>query len=136
MTTDPRQAFLNFSTFAVAGASRNRDKYGNIVLLALRTSGRSVYAINPAASQIEGESAYQNIASIPVPIDAISIVTPPDVSRTIVRDAMQAGVKAIWFQPGAEAFDVSRLAREAGLVVIDDGSCILVALAQLRGSQS
>jgi predicted CoA-binding protein len=49
---------------------------------------------------------------------------------SVVQDAIQNGVKAIWFQPGAENEQASQLARKAGLDVVDDGSCILVALAR------
>ncbi|MBB3205764.1 putative CoA-binding protein [Rhodopirellula rubra] len=33
-------------------------------------------------------------------------------------------------QPGAEDEEASRLAREAGINVIDDGACVLVLLAR------
>lgn len=128
--TDLRQTFLNYQTFAVAGASRDRSKYGNIVYRAIRKAGKTTYAINPNSPNIEGDLAYANIQLIPEHIQALSVVTPPQVSLVVVQDAIQSGVKAIWFQPGAENELASQLAREAGLDVIDDGSCILVALAR------
>ena len=54
--------FLNASTFAVAGASRARSKYGNKVFLALVASGRTVYPLNPTAPEVEGQTAYASIA--------------------------------------------------------------------------
>jgi predicted CoA-binding protein len=124
------EAFLKYQTFAVAGASRDRSKYGNIVYRALQKSGRQTFAINPNTDSVEGDLAYAKINDLPRSVEALSVVTPPEVSLLVVQDAIRAGVKSIWFQPGAENKQASRLARQAGIEVIDDGSCILVALAQ------
>lgn len=122
-------AFLASTTFAVAGASNNRDKYGNKVFLALQKSGRTVFPLNPIADSIEGSIAYKNLHSTPQRVEALSIVTPPMVTRQVVTEAIEVGVKHIWMQPGAQDEIASRLARQAGINVIDDGSCILVGLA-------
>jgi predicted CoA-binding protein len=127
---DLRETFLNYSTFAVAGASRDRSKYGNIVYRALLRGGRKTFPLNPNTTTVEGNLAYAKLSQTPATVEALSIVTPPATSLTVVRDAIQAGVKSIWFQPGAENEQASQLARAAGLDVIDDGSCILVTLAR------
>jgi len=123
-------AFLKYQTFAVAGASRDRSKYGNIVYRALQRSGRQTFAINPNTDRVEGDLAYAKIGDTPRSVEALSVVTSPEVSLRVVQDAIQAGVKSIWFQPGAENNQASQLARQAGIEVIDDGSCILVVLAR------
>ncbi len=123
------RAFLNAFRFAVAGASRDRSKYGNKVFRALIASGRKTYPINPASGEIENHAAFDSISDLPEAIESLSIVTPPAVTRRVVADAIAAGVKNIWMQPGAEDDEASRAARAAGLNVIDDGSCILVLLA-------
>jgi len=124
------EVFLNASTFAVAGASINRSKYGNKVFVALVASGRSVYPLNPTQTEVEGYSAFASIADLPAVPESLSIVTPPHVTRDVVKQAIAAGVKNLWMQPGAEDEQASQVAREAGLHVIDDGSCILVLLAR------
>jgi len=123
------ETFLSADTFAVAGASANRDKYGNKVLQALADSGRDVYPLNPREPEIEGRPAYPSLADLPTVPQSLSIVTPPAVTRQIVQQAVEAGVKSIWMQPGAEDAQASQIARDAGLNVIDDGSCVLVLLA-------
>lgn len=122
--------FLKCKSFAVAGASTDRSKYGNIVFRALRDSGRDTIPIHPTAQFVEGSKAYPNLRSAPHPPHALSIVTRPEVTRDIVEQASQLGVHYVWMQPGAEDEIASRRARDAGMIVIDDGSCILVALAQ------
>ncbi|MDZ4849901.1 MAG: CoA-binding protein [Pirellulaceae bacterium] len=123
------EEFLKASTFAVAGASRDRSKYGNKVYRALVASGRTTYPLNPTAPEVEGEIAYASIDDLPVVTESLSIVTPPHVTREVIQQAISAGVKNIWLQPGAEDAKASQAAREAGLNVIDDGSCILVSLS-------
>ena len=126
---NPIEEFLKASTFAVAGASRDRAKYGNRVFRALLASGRVVYPLNPSAVEVEGHTAFASIADLPIVPESLSIVTPPHVTRQVVRQAILAGVKSIWMQPGAEEDHARQAAREAGLHVIDDGSCILVSLS-------
>lgn len=124
--------FLSAEHFAVAGASRDRSKYGNIVFRKLLDSGRVVYPINPTVTNVEGHAAFANLSALPVVPESVSIVTPPSVTREIVREAIEVGVKNLWMQPGAEDVVASDLARKAGLNVIDDGSCLLVVLAMTR----
>lgn len=127
---NPLQAFLNAGTFAVAGASRDRSKYGNQVFLALVASGRRVYPLNPTAGEVEGHAAFGNLAELPLIPESLSIVTPPSITRQVIEQAIALGVKNVWMQPGAEDEQASSAARKAGLNVIDDGSCILVLLAR------
>ena len=123
------ESFLAANTYAVAGASTNREKYGNKVYRALLNSGREVHPLNPTAGEVEGHTAYAAIADLPVVPESLSIVTQPAITRQVVADAIAAGVKNLWMQPGAEDAEASRSAREAGLNVVDDGSCLLVLLA-------
>lgn len=121
--------FLAAKTYAVAGASARTHKYGYKVFKALLASGRETYPLNPTTSEIEGHQAYPQIADLPLTPESLSIITPPDVTRQVVTQAIAAGVKNIWMQPGAEDEQASEAARAAGLNVIDDGACILVLLA-------
>ena len=123
------ELFLNASIFAVAGASRDRSKYGNKVFRAIVASGRSVYPLNPTTVEVEGQPAFATLTGLPVVPQSLSIVTPPAVSRQVVQQAIAAGVKNVWMQPGAEDDQACQAARQAGLNVIDDGSCLLVLLA-------
>jgi predicted CoA-binding protein len=127
---DKIEIFLSAKTYAVAGASARQHKYGNKVFRALLASGRETYPLNPITEEIEGHKAYSEIADLPIVPESLSIITPPVVTQQIVQQAIEAGVKHIWMQPGAEDEVASESAREAGINVIDDGSCVLVLLAR------
>ncbi|MFN7959547.1 MAG: CoA-binding protein [Holophagaceae bacterium] len=121
-------AFLEAGPFAVVGASVDRSKYGNKVLRCYQQHGREVYPINARAAEVEGLKAYPSLAALPVPVKAISVITPPAITEQVVREAAAAGVTHIWMQPGAESDEAIRSAEAAGLSVIAGGPCLLVVL--------
>ena len=122
------EAFLAGQPHAVAGASRDREKYGNKVLRAYLQQQRAAYPVNPTADVVEGLVAFPNLASLPQPVHGLSIVTPPQVTEQVVAQAASLGIRHIWLQPGAESDRAVDLAEQAGLNVIWGGPCILVAL--------
>jgi len=122
------RSFLASERFAVAGASTDRAKYGNKVLRCYQQHGRDVVAIHPKESEIEGARAYRRLADVPQTPQALSIVTPPPVTESLVEEAAAMGVKHVWMQPGAESEAAVRRATELGLNVIAGGPCLLVAL--------
>ena len=121
-------AFLQAGHFAVVGASTNREKYGNKVLRCYLQHDLPVVAVNPRAETIEGAPCVPSLREVPVETKAASVVAPPAFAAQIVEDALARGVEHLWFQPGAEEPAAVAAARERGLSVIADGSCLLVAL--------
>lgn len=130
ISMDGYDKFLAAKTFAVAGASNEHHKYGNKVFRALLLAERETYPLNPKNCVIEGHQAYAHLADLPIVPELLSIITPPQVTRQIVAEAIAVGVKKIWMQPGAEHEKAAEAARNAGIDVIDDGSCVLVLLAR------
>ena len=121
-------AFLAQGSFAVVGASQDRAKYGNKVLRCYLQHGMPVVAVNPRETAVEGVACYASLRLLPKTVRAASVVAPPAAAESIVDDAIAAGIQYLWFQPGAEDADASAVGVAAGLHVIDDGSCLLVAL--------
>jgi len=122
------QKFLAGKRFAVVGASQDREKYGNKVLRVYQQNNIEAVPVNPTATEIEGVTAYPDLASIPGSIDGVSIITRPAVTEQVVQDAVQRGIKHIWMQPGAESERAVALAEKAGANVIAGGPCVLVSL--------
>lgn len=125
---DPIQAFLDGGPFAVAGASNDRSKYGNKVLRCYMQNDRRAFPVHPRETEIEGLAACPSLADVPEPIHGLSIITPPDVTVGIVKDALGEGVRYVWMQPGAEHPDAIAEAESSGAIVIHGGPCLLVAL--------
>lgn len=120
--------FLAVGSFAVVGASADRAKYGNKVLRCYAQHGLPVVGVHPKLTTVEGQPCHASLAAVPGPARAVSVVAPPAAAAAIVADAIAAGVRQLWFQPGAEDAGAIATARAAGLAVIAGGPCVLVAL--------
>lgn len=122
------ETYLAGKRFAVVGASTDRSKYGNKVLRCYKQNKIEVVPINPTASEVEGLTAYADLASAPGKFDGVSIITPPLVTERVVNEALRLGIRNIWMQPGAESDAAIEAAEAAGTNVIAHGPCILVSL--------
>lgn len=122
------EKFLAAPAFAVAGASSNRDKYGNKVLRCYLQRGRTVVPINPREAMIEGVPCVSSITELPDAVKSLSIITPPAVTEELVTQAIARGIANIWMQPGAQSPAAVAACERHGINVIADGSCLLVVL--------
>lgn len=89
--------FLGAGRIAVAGVSRQGNQPANAIFKKLRTAGHEVVAINPNAAEVAGEPCYPDLASVPGSVCALMVVTHPNVSVDLVRQAVARGVKHVWF---------------------------------------
>jgi predicted CoA-binding protein len=122
------ERFLQSAAFGVVGASTNREKYGNKVLRCYLQNGRQAIPVNPKETTVEGLPAVPSVASLPDHVKALSIITPPAVTEQVVEEAIAKGIEHIWMQPGAQSPKAVARAEQAGINVIADGSCLLVAI--------
>jgi uncharacterized protein len=120
--------FLSAAAFGVAGASSNRQKFGNRVLRCYVQNGKRAVPVNPNETEIEGIACVASVDELPADVKSLSMITPPAVTEQLVPKAIAHGIKNIWMQPGAESPAAVALCREKGVNVIADGSCLLVVL--------
>lgn len=124
---DRIEEFLRGEPHAVVGASANRAKVGNKVFRAYQQAGRPVFAVHPRAEQIEGQTAYPDLASLPQTVYGISIITPPAITERIVEEAGQLGIVHLWMQPGAQSERGVAIAQRFGMNFIAGDACLLLA---------
>lgn len=120
--------FLTSPAFAVAGASANREKYGNMVVRCYQQQGKVVIPVHPLEKEIEGLACVASVSALPSEVKSLSIITPPPVTEKVVAAAIAHGIENVWMQPGAESPAAVELCRTHGVNVIADGSCLLVVL--------
>lgn len=125
--------FLAQKRIAVVGVSRSKDGTANLIYKRLRDTGHEVYAINPNAQSVEGEPCYPDVKSTPQPVDAVMIVTRPDVTDQVVRECAEAGIKRVWMHCSpmhglrSTSDSAVQFAREHGMTVIPSGCPLMFA---------
>jgi acyl-CoA synthetase (NDP forming) len=97
MPLDPRAALrraLAPRSIAVIGASDNVNKIGGRPIAYLSRFGfkGSVFPINPARSEVQGQRSYKALADLPEVPDVAIIAVPGDLAVQAVDECAQAGV--------------------------------------------
>jgi predicted CoA-binding protein len=95
--------FMAQKRFAVLGATDNPQKYGNQIVKNLIKRGYEVYPVNPKIAELEGIKCYASLAEIPVKVDVVDFVVPPQVTEEILKQCQDLGLERIWLQPGSES---------------------------------
>ncbi|MCD6525301.1 MAG: CoA-binding protein [Thermococcus sp.] len=115
----------DFRRIALVGATKNPTKYGNIILKDLLGKGFEVLPVNPNYDEIEKLKCYKSVKELPKDIDVIVFVVPPRVGLEVAKEAVEAGFKKLWFQPGAESEEIKQFLEKAG-VEYSFEKCIMV----------
>ena len=118
-------SFLGDKSIAVAGVSRSGKKFGNAVFKELKERGYTVYPLNPQAREINGEQCFPKPSSLPKGVGGLVLVVPPEQTAQLLDDALKAGIRKIWFQPGSESAEGKAFCERNGLTAVS-GECILM----------
>lgn len=109
---------FNPQSIAVIGASRDREKVGNIVLRnILSTFHGKMYAVNNKAEQIENLNSYKSITAIGDKIDLAVVTVPRQFVVQVIAEAARKGVpSAIVITSGFREVDAYGAQLEVELV--------------------
>ena len=119
-------AFLTSRRIAVTGVSRNGTDHGaNTVYKRLRERGYEVFAVNPFADSVEGDTSYKSLHAIPGGVDAVVIATRPERALETMRECDELDITQVWMHrgpgPGSVSPDATEYGRSHGITVIDGG---------------
>jgi uncharacterized protein len=125
--------FLAQKRIAVAGVSRDSAQAANLVFRTLRKANYEVFPVNPNADEVEGDACYHDLKSIPGGIDAVMVVTTPDIAKNVVSECADLNVSRVWmhrsFGQGSVSKDAVAFCREHQITAIA-GGCPLMFLPQ------
>ena len=118
--------FLDHKRIAVTGVSRHPEGHGsNVVYTRLRDRGYTVFAVNPKATEVEGDRAYPDLKSIPGGVDAVVIGTSAERAAETMTECVGLGIKDVWmhraFGPGSVSADAATFGHDHGITVIEGG---------------
>ncbi len=120
------EQFLTHKRVAVTGVSRSPKDHGaNFVYRRFRDRGYEVFAVNPNADEVEGDTSYHSLRDIPEGVEAVVIGTKPETADATMRECAELGIEHVWMHRGPGEGSVSPTAasygREHGIHVIDGG---------------
>ncbi|KAK3681839.1 hypothetical protein LTR37_020843 [Vermiconidia calcicola] len=100
------KVFFSSANFAVAGASSNPGKFGHRIFDWYLQRDLPAVPLNPTCATVTvRRKEYQTVhspASLQDPQQTgLSIITPPPVTAKLLAEAKEAGVRAVWLQPGS-----------------------------------
>ena len=92
----PLDVFFRPESVAVIGATENPGSVGRTVLWNLISSpfGGTVFPVNPRRPSVLGIKAYPSIKAVPERTDLAVVVTPAPTIPGIIRECVEAGVRA------------------------------------------
>lgn len=121
--------FLAQKRLAVAGVSRSRNEAANIVYRKLRDAGYQVFPVNPNTPEVEGDTCYPDLKSIPGGVSGVVLATPPAVTDHLARQCADLGILRIWmhrsFGPGSVSDAAVTFCRERDMAVIPGGCPVM-----------
>jgi len=137
------KTFFSSPRFAVVGASSDPSKFGHKVFAWYLTHSLPVTPINARASEVAVKSRDYATVNGPAALESpsetsLSIITPPAVTLKVLQEAKEAGVPAVWLQPGTFNDEVLAYAHKEFKAAIagtggdtiysngHDGWCVLV----------
>ncbi len=129
-----RQRILNGAeSIAIVGASSNPARASYFVGTYLKqSSDYRVYFVNPNATEILGEPAYPDLASLPEVPDIVDVFRRPSDIPAVMDDAAAIGAPVVWVQLGIWNEDAAYHGEALGLTVVMD-RCVKVEHARFHG---
>jgi predicted CoA-binding protein len=125
MTSIPRPSrddllriYADTKVIAVVGASDDRSKPAGNIPAYLQAQGYRNNPVNPTRDPVLGERSNARLAHVDEPVDVVDVFRPAPEGADIARQAAEIGAKVIWFQPGTQSGEASRIAHDAGLTVV------------------
>ena len=107
--------FLALPRFAFVGVSRRPNDFSRVLFREFQARQYQPVPVHPEATEVEGVRCFASLKEIEPPVEAALLMTSPTISKILVKECAEAGIKKIWFYRGggqgavsAEALDTCR----------------------------
>ncbi|USP73573.1 NAD(P)-binding protein [Curvularia clavata] len=132
--------FFSSPRFAVAGASSDPAKYGHKIFAWYLQHSLPATPLNPRCSSVTILNRQHTTVPSPTALQdppasqySLSVITPPAVTKTLLKEAKEAGIPAVWLQPGSFDAEILEYAKANFQAAIggdggrgSEGWCVLV----------
>ncbi|HUF52264.1 MAG TPA: CoA-binding protein [Dehalococcoidia bacterium] len=132
--SDESDILRSYKTIAVVGLEDNPMRASHSVSQYMQAAGYRIIPVNPNETEVLGEKAYRDLASVAEPIEIVNVFRHSEQVPPVIDEAIAAGAKAVWLQQGIWHDEAATKAREAGLAVVQD-ACIRSAHRRMLASE-
>lgn len=130
--TDPLQLLRDARTIAVVGASPSSDRASNGVMRYLLSAGYRCVPVRADGAEVLGIPSVRSLHEIDEPIDLVDVFRRPEHCAAHVREAVDAGAKAVWLQLGIVSREARAIAEAANLPYVENACTAVVHARGLR----
>ena len=123
---------FKMKSVAVVGISPKPERPSHYVGMYLKEQGYDIIPVNPGHKEIAGMISYPSLLDIPVKMDVVDVFRRSEHAVPISEAAVEIGAKALWLQDGVINQEASKLAEDAGLLVVMN-DCMLRRHKQFFG---
>jgi predicted CoA-binding protein len=129
---DIRALLARVRRIALVGASAKPGRPSHGVMRFLLDHGFQVVPVNPglAGQEIHGQTVVPTLAEAG-PVDVVDVFREPAATPEIARQAVAIGAPALWLQLGVVNAEAAAIARDAGMVFVQD-RCPAIEIPRLR----
>lgn len=129
-----RDILTDVKTIAMVGASSSNIRPSYFAMKYLQGKGYRVIPVNPRETgrQILGETVYESLADIPVPVDMVDVFRNSEAAGPITDEAIAIGARVVWMQLGVRNDAAAARAEAAGLTVVMN-RCPKIEFGKLSG---
>ncbi|ASQ90205.1 CoA-binding protein [Prosthecochloris sp. GSB1] len=117
-----REILATYRHIAIVGISDRPARASSDVSRYLMQAGYTILPVNPNRKTVFGLECHPSISAMPAElkrkIEIVDIFRKPRSVEPIVDEAIEAGAKVVWMQPGAANEEAAEKARKAGLEVV------------------
>jgi predicted CoA-binding protein len=109
--------FFTSPHIAVAGASSSPHKFGYKIFAWYLLHNLTPVPINPSCPSITVHGKDFTTISSPSQLakpteTSLSVITPPNVTKELLKEAKTVGVRSVWLQPGTFTDDILEWAKK------------------------
>lgn len=120
-----RKVLADCKTIAIVGLSDNPQRASHRIGKYLKENGYKIVPVNPNLSEVLGEKAYPDLASIPFEVDLVDVFRRQADIDAVVEEALKINPKAVWLQMGLTCPGDKSRVKDAGADLVED-CCVMV----------